>query len=373
MSGQSRRGGSEPAGPREDKDNSMRSDRSGSPQEVAGMQSAGPGCLRGGACRAREGNPGGAGEMNRRSCRALIGSSSQADEIRDFVRINSRLSGPVLLSGEPGVGKERIARFIHQESFCGGNPFQVVDCSQFFADELGDELFGYSDPAASGCARPGVLREPGAGTCYLARSEEIAPVVQERIREYIESCRVGGGREFVCRRLVFASSMDLAAFTRAGLFGRRLFDTFSSSLLTVPPLRQRQEDLSSLVGYYAGDPRGTGGTAAGPVFSPVALEALASYPWPGNHSELESEVNRVLKNVRGKIGIEHLSPRIASFWLGGRQDPDVRKVHEQLDECMDEFKILTRLDSVFGNLLLTENKWADEAVNPEAKSSGTGC
>ena len=79
----------------------------------------------------------------------------------------------------------------------------------------------------------------------------------------------------------------------------------------------------------------------------------------------------MLRSVREEIGVDHLSPRIANFWLGGRQDPDVRKVSRQLDECMEEFRALTRLDSVFGNLLLTENKWGDETVNPEAKSSGT--
>ena len=80
----------------------------------------------------------------------------------------------------------------------------------------------------------------------------------------------------------------------------------------------------------------------------------------------------MLKSVRGEIGVDHLSPRIADFWLGGRQDPDVRRVSRQLEECIEESRVLTRLDSVFGNLLLSENKWGDEAVNPEAKATGDG-
>ncbi|MFP6739329.1 MAG: sigma 54-interacting transcriptional regulator [Planctomycetota bacterium] len=305
--------------------------------------------------------------MKPRSCWSLVGSSSTAELIRDFVRVNSRLSGPVLLSGEPGVGKGRIARFIHQGSLFRAHPFQVVDCSAFFEDELGAELFGCSDRDANGCAKPGTLRDPGGGTCYFARCEEIAPSIQARLREYIESCRGRESGESGSRRLVFSSSRDIAAFARAGLFDRKLFDTFAGSLLAVHPLRKRQEDLGPLVGYYS-----AGSREPAPVFSPAALKALTSYPWPGNHHELENEVSRLLKSVRGEIGVEHLSLRIANFWLGGRQDPDVGKVSRQLDECMEEFKVLTRLDSVFGNLLLTENKWGDEAVNPEARSSGTG-
>lgn len=311
--------------------------------------------------------------MKLRRCWSLIGSSSLAEGIRDFVRIHSRLSGPVMLSGEPGVGKVRIARFIHQGVLRREEPFHVVDCSNFFADELDDKLFGCVEPAPGGNAGQGVLRVPGGGTCYLARSEEIAPAVQKSLCEYVLSCRAGGSQPGACTRLVLSSPMDIAAFTRAGLFDRSFFDTFSSSLLPVPALRQRQEDLRSLVGYYAGNLRGSEGKGEGRAFSSVALEALVSYPWPGNHRELESEIKRVVQNVTGEIGLEHLPLRIASFWLGGREDPDVRKVHRQLDDCMDEFKVLSRLDSVFGNLLLSENKWGDEAVNPEAKSSGPGC
>ena len=304
--------------------------------------------------------------MKPRNCWSLVGSSPSAELIRNFVRVNSRLSAPVLLSGEAGSGKDRIARFIHQGSLFRAQPFQVVDCSEFFSDELGVELFGCSDPSLE---KPGVLREFRGGTCYLARCEEIAPSIQVRLREYIESGRGEGGQEEPgCSRLVFSSSTDIASLMRAGLFDRKLFDTFSGSLLVVDPLRKRQEDLGSLVDYYAtACPRGPAA-----VFSPDALEALTSYPWPGNHLELEGEVNRLLKSARGETGVEHLSPRIANFWLGGRQDPDVRRVSRQLDECIEEFRVLTRLDSVFGNLLLSENKWGDEAVNPEAKATGDG-
>ena len=298
------------------------------------------------------------------SCWSMVGSSSAAELIRDFVRGNSRLSGPVLLSGEPGVGKDRIARLIHQGSSFSAPSFRVVDCSEFFSEELGAELFGCSAPAANGCAKPGILRETPGGTCYLARCEEIAPLIQARLQEYIEWAEGRGGG---VSRLVFSSSADIASFTRAGLFDRKLFEAFSGSQLDVYPLRKRQEDLGALVGCFAAGSRGPSS-----AFSPAALKALSSYPWPGNHRELEGEVTRVLNSARGEIGVEHLSPRIANFWLGGRQDPDVRRVSRQLDECMEESRVLSKLDSVFGNLLLPENKWGEEAVKPEAESSGNG-
>ena len=298
------------------------------------------------------------------SCWSMVGSSSAVGLMGDFVRVHSSLDGPVLLSGEPGVGKDRIARLIHSGSLRRAHPFQVVDCSEFFSEELGAELFACSHSAAGENVKPGILQESAGGTCYLARCEEMAPSIQALLREYIESCSRGELRERGFSRLVFSSSRDIASFTRAGLFDRKLFDTFAGSQLALDPLRKRREDLGVLVRHF------TAGSEA--VFSPDALEALSSYPWPGNHAELASELSRLLRSVSGEIGAEHLSPRIANFWLGGRQDPALRKVSRQLDECMEEFKVLNRLDGVFGDLLLTKNRPAEEAVDPEAKPSGSG-
>ena len=102
--------------------------------------------------------------MKKIRCGILAGSSSLVAEIRDFVRIVSRLSGPLLLMGERGGGKERVARLIHERSAAGSRSFEVIDCSLFFADEFEHSLF-----------EPGSLNRPGGGACYLANREEWLP------------------------------------------------------------------------------------------------------------------------------------------------------------------------------------------------------
>jgi len=196
----------------------------------------------------------------------------------------------------------------------------------------------------------------------------MTPAVQDLLRVYVESCSLEGCSEPRFSRLVLSSSKDVGSFTRAGLFNRRLFDTFSDSRLVVDPLRERLEDLGALVRCFTENSR-----RPDAVFSTAALEALSSYPWPGNHRELEGEVNRLTRSVKGAIGVEHLSPRVANFWLGGRQDPAVSKVSRQLDECLEELRVLNRLDAAFEGLVGGKSSSAEEVLDPEARSSGSAC
>ena len=134
--------------------------------------------------------------MKKIRCGVLAGSSSLAAEIRDLVRIVSRLDGPLLLMGERGGGKERVARLIHESSAAGSRSFEVFDCSLSFADEFEHSLFD-----------SGSLNRPGGGGCYLANCEEISPRLQERLAEHLEAsapvCRSARGRQGAGVRVMF--------------------------------------------------------------------------------------------------------------------------------------------------------------------------
>ena len=290
--------------------------------------------------------------MKKSRCGVLAGSSPLAEELRDFVRIVSRLSGPLLLMGERGGGKERVARFIHGRSVARRGPFEVIDCSLFFADESENSLFG-----------PGPLNRPGGGTCYLANCEELAPRLQERLVKHLEApepvCRDARGRQGAGVRVMFSSTKRLTSLTAAGLFSRRLYDSISDSTLLLPPLRRRTRDLGRLVDHQVSKFE-TGKGAV--VFSPESYGALVTYPWPGNYRQLEDELRKLLRVVGAKIELDNLPASITSFWLGGAERADVRKVHEQLTDSIEEYKVLAQLDAEFGNLLLASGEWEDESV-----------
>ena len=292
--------------------------------------------------------------MKQIRCGILAGSSSLVAEIRDFVRIVSRLSGPLLLMGERGGGKERVARLIHERSAAGSRSFEVIDCSLFFADEFEHSLF-----------EPGSLNRPGGGACYLANCEELSPRLQERLAEHLEAselvCRAARGRQEAGVRVMFSSARRLASLVAAGLFSRRLYDLLSDSTLLLPPLRRRIRDLGCLVDHQVSK-FATGKETV--VFSPESYGALVTYPWPGNYQQLEDELRKLLRAADAKIELDNLPASIASFWTGGAERPDVRRVHEQLTESMEEYKILALLDAEFGNLLLTSGEWGDGSVKP---------
>ena len=238
----------------------------------------------------------------------LVGSSPPAVELRAAVMAAIELEGSVLLMGERGVGKERIARFIHAESKTGNLPFEAVDCSRSFEDELEGVLLRLEEGLAG-------------GTCYLSRCEELSLRLQGRLADYLEG-------SFPIR-LLLSSPRNLAAFTRAGLYSRRLFEGLSRSVITVPPLRRRMRDLGSLLDHQACELEGYPG---GREFSPEAFGALATYPWPGNYLQLETVLQEVLRAVEGKVELHDLPAGISGFWVGGAEAAEINRLRDHLGD-----------------------------------------
>ncbi len=198
----------------------------------------------------------------------------------------------VLITGETGVGKEVIARVIHEHSRRGARPWVDLNCAALPEHLVESELFGYEKGAFSGAdaAKPGLFEAAHGGTLFLDEIGDLDPKVQVKLLRVLDGVpyyRLGGSRKVsVDVRLIAATNRDLEAGVRGGTFRRDLYHRISEVLLKVPPLRERPEDIVALARHFLEQRR------PGAKFTPPALQLLRECDWPGNVRELR---NLVLK------------------------------------------------------------------------------
>ncbi|MBI4584389.1 MAG: sigma 54-interacting transcriptional regulator [Planctomycetes bacterium] len=303
--------------------------------------------------------------MLQSSSTKLVGEGPEFKSQMEFIKLSSRSSAPVLLMGETGCGKEATARFIHLSSGRRNHPFLVVDCSLYYERELERELFGVADGDSKEKINKGLLEFSSRGTCYIANAEELSPLTQERLFNYLETGylqRVGSDKPISSRvRLIFSSTKDLRAFVDGGLFSPKLFGCFHGLLLDISPLRKHPEDIASFIEHFSGQFNSEKGKKPARVqFSSEALKAFYAYPWPGNFDELKNELLRVFRSGLDQVLPENLHPDIAHYWLGCSREPQVRRVIEELESYIREFRLMVRLDAEYGDVLLDHEKWEFE-------------
>lgn len=282
----------------------------------------------------------------------VIGVSSEAERLRAFVERAAQARAPVLLAGEPGTGKQTLARLIHDKSSRRSAPFLMVDCSLYYERELKRELFGYATAGAGKKAKKGLLEFAGSGTCYLSRIEELSPVLQESLLELLRSgrfTRLGDGKTVSATvRLIASSEKNLGGFVDAGLFHAELHRELGAQHLHVPALRERRQDIQIFLHSAIASLQ----PARPPlVIAPEALQALEAYPWPNNFDDLFKEAERLLRSGTNPVRPENLAMEISSYWLGQHGDPAVRKVLEELDGYLREFLVMSRLDLEYTELV----------------------
>src|SRR4051812_15833693 len=232
----------------------------------------------------RDSTPEGAGVAPASSLHAAFDAQLQA------LARAAQSRAPVVLRGETGTGKEVLARAVHRWSGRSG-AFQAINCAALPATLIESELFGYRKGAFSGAIedRPGLVRSADGGTLFLDEIGDLAPPAQAAILRVLQESEVmplGATRPVpVDFRLVVATHRDLEAMVRAGQFRADLLARISGFLLTVPPLRERREDLGLLIADLL---RAHAGDRAGGVRLGVdAARALLRYGWPLNVRELE--------------------------------------------------------------------------------------
>ncbi len=299
----------------------------------------------------------------------ILGVSAAAADIREFVNQAAKNAAAVLLGGEPGTGKQLAARAVHERSARRRGPILIIDCALYYERELNRELFGYGGPGAACNERRGILEFSNNGTCYLSHVEEMTPAIQERLLSFLRTGRfrrLGDGKEIQSdARLIVSSDKNLAGFVQAGLFNRDFFAAVSEQFLFFPPLRERSEDIPIMAEAFVTASAGEFPSEVPAVFSPESLEALQCYPWPMNLDEFMKEISRLIESGVREINTDYLAMEISSYWLGQRGDPETRRVLEELDGYIREFRILSRIGCEFGDPTVEGSPWGDGSSSPE--------
>jgi DNA-binding NtrC family response regulator len=245
---------------------------------------------------------------------------SASPAMRSFITMAQRLvdaDSSLLIQGETGVGKERLARAIHAEGRRSTSPFLAVHCAALPETLLESELFGHEEGAFTGAtrSRKGCFELAHRGTIFLDEIGEIPLHLQAKLLRVLEDRgirRIGGERTIdVDARIMAATNRDLEEEVRAKRFRPDLYYRLSVVSLTIPPLRERREDVPALVESYLQHFRATLGKDVGGVH-PEAMEALERHTWPGNVRELINAMERAVLLCPGsEIGLSDLPVSIS--------------------------------------------------------------
>lgn len=239
-------------------------------------------------------------ELYRISGEEIIGQNLGLKDVMEMVRQVAPLNSNALLLGETGVGKEIIANAIHYSSPRSRGPFIKVNCGAIPESLLDSELFGHEKGAFTGAVsrKRGRFERAHTGSIFLDEIGELQPQAQVRLLRVIQNMeieRVGGESPVpVDIRIIAASHRNLEDMVRAGKFREDLWYRLNVFPITVPPLRHRLSDISSLVNYFIERKSRQMNFKNHPVLAPGVIERLQSYHWPGNVRELENAVERAL-------------------------------------------------------------------------------
>lgn len=215
----------------------------------------------------------------------------------------------VLLTGPTGVGKELVARFIHEKSRRWKDPFVPVHCAAIPESLFESELFGYEKGAFTNAlkSKKGRIEAAGSGTIFLDEVSEIPLILQVKLLRFLqekEFSRLGSNDTIKSdARVVSASSKDLQKEISAQTFRDDLFYRLSVIPIYMPPLKDRREDIIPLADFYFNAAKRQFLCAA-EKFSDAALEVLYNYDWPGNVRELKNIIERILVLKGNKVIIE---------------------------------------------------------------------
>ncbi len=240
-------------------------------------------------------------ELDSRVGDGLIAESKVMKDILEMAELVAQSESTVLIRGETGTGKERIARLIHLHGSRGTKPLMAINCAAFPENLLESELFGYEKGAFTGAQarKIGLIESANGGTVFLDEVGDMSLSTQAKLLRVLqerEIRRVGGTVVLpVDIRVMAATHKDLAEGIRQGTFREDLFYRLNVIPITIPPLRDRKDDIPALINHFlVRSPRPKS-------IEPEAMNLLLRYDWPGNVRELQAVMERISVLTKGPL------------------------------------------------------------------------
>jgi len=263
----------------------------------------------------------------------------------------------VLIQGETGTGKELIARAIHYNSPRKAKRFIAINCGALSETLLESELFGHERGAFTGAAtqRKGIFEAADGGTLFLDEIGEISPATQVKLLRVLqegELQRVGGSETIkVNVRIVAATNQVLADLVHKGRVRQDLFYRVNVFPITVPPLRERIEDIPLLVTHFIEQGKQKLRKEISSV-NPQAMALLMAYGWPGNIRELENAIQRMMVVSKGSLlEAQNLPPEIRGKESESKpESKDLKEIAKESSEIIEKRAIQEALSKTGGNV-----------------------
>ena len=275
----------------------------------------------------------------------VVARSPKMQEVLATVERVAPTNSTVLLGGESGVGKDLIARAIHEKSRRARGPFLKINSTAIPENLLESELFGFEKGAFTGAAasKPGKFELADKGTLFLDEIGDVPPVTQVKLLRVLQERefeRLGGTRTIkVDVRLVAATNRDLRAALEQGTFREDLYYRLNVVPIDIAPLRERREDIPDLVNLFITRFAGDSGKGVEGI-TPEAMQILVNYHWPGNVRELQNIVERACALAKGSmldVADIHLDTRPAKAANGASGFlPDGMTLEQWEDEMVQE-------------------------------------
>lgn len=246
----------------------------------------------------------------------IIGKSDAIQNVFKLVNKVADTNASVLIQGESGTGKELIARSLHFNSGHRDGPFLAVNCGALPESLLESELFGHTKGAFTGAVSnsKGLFRSASGGTLFLDEVGEMPTVLQVKLLRALQEGEVTPVGSSVARpfdaRLIAATNKDLETEIAEGRFREDLFYRLNVLQITVPPLRERREDIPLLVKHFVA--KASQNLKKQLSVSTEALAVLTNFTWPGNVRELENAIERAAILCHDEITVDDLPPKITS-------------------------------------------------------------
>ncbi len=280
----------------------------------------------------------------RYSLQQIIGKSKGIRNVLSMVDRAAPTKSNVLITGESGTGKELIARAIHFASPRKNGPFISVNCMAFNAGVLESELFGHEKGSFTGAVamRRGRFELANNGTLFLDEIGELSHDMQVKLLRILQERRferVGGAEEIeVDIRVVTATNKDLQREVEKGAFREDLYYRLNVVHITLPPLRERREDIPLLLAHFM-EKVGTENGLERKKISPEALDFLSGYEWPGNIRQLENLIERCMIMVTGDtINAADLPPEVRDGEAQLKNALDLLPVELNLADTLDKLE-----------------------------------